>query len=218
VHSETTIPIDLIRSFKITTSEPPMPEASTPNSPSTTHKPTWAWRQKLMVTALCLIGGCVGGNWWLDQTPKTATVTVTVLDDATQQPIPGLSVVLSHQRLRAPPFLPTGLRLNYPFQQYEQATTDAAGQATFLCPDLRDLDARMRYQMPDALLPRKATPALITYQKGLMTTKVSGTIFHSDEIVLWVKPLPALPGTAPVISAPVTPTDLESPETTPIDP
>ena len=185
---------------RITSAEHPMSDTMAPNSPSTTRKPTWTWRRKRIVIALCLIGGCVGGNWWLGQSPKTVTVTVTVLDDTTQQPIPNVIVLLAHNPMPAPPILPLWMRGLYPFSQSEQATTDAAGQATFQCPDLKDLDARMRYQMPVVLPPQKPTTALITFSKALTITKVQGTIFHSDQIVIWLG-IPTAP-TAPPIPLP----------------
>ena len=157
----------------------------------------WSWRRRRIVIALCLIGGCVGGNWWLGQSPRTATVTVTVLDDTTQQPIPNVIVLLARNPMQAPPFLPVWMRMLYPFSQSEQATTDAAGQATFQCPDLKDLDARMHYQMPCVLPPQKPTTALIT---PLTITKVHDTIFHSDQIVIWLG-IPTAP-TAPPIPLP----------------
>ncbi len=153
----------------------------------------WSWRRKRIVIALCLIGGCVGGNWWLGQSPKTATVTVTVLDDTTQQPIPNVIVLLARNPMQAPRFLPLWMRGLYPFSQSEQATTDAAGQATFQCPDLKDLNARMRYQMPFVLPPQKPTPAL----SPLMITKIHGTIFHSDQIVIWLG-IPTAPTALPI--------------------
>ena len=142
------------------------------NSRSTTHQHTWSGQRKLIVISLCLIGGGLGGNWWLDQIPKSATVTVTVLDDTTQLPIQNLSVILVHHRMQTPPFLPGWLHALYPFSQTEQATTDAAGQATFQCPDLQDINARMRYQMPSVLPFQKPTTTLITFSKALTMTKV----------------------------------------------
>ena len=160
----------------------------------------WSGRRRRIVIALCLIGGCVGGNWWLGQSPRTATVTVTVLDDTTQQPIPNVIVVLDRNPMQAPPFLPVWMRMLYPFSQSEQAITDAAGQATFQCPDFKDLDARMHYQMPCVLPPKKVTTAVITVSKALTITKVQGTIFHSDQIVIWLG-IPTAP-TAPPIPLP----------------
>ena len=157
----------------------------------------WSWRRKRIVIAICLIGGCVGGNWWLGQSPKTATVTVTVLDDTTQQPIPNVIVLLARNPMQAPRFLPLWMRGLYPFSQSEQAITDAAGQATFQCPDLKDLNARMRYQMPCVLPPQKPTTALITVSKALTITKVQGTIFHSDQIVIWLG-IPTAPTALPI--------------------
>ncbi len=125
---------------------------------------------------------------------------MTVLDDTTQQPIQNVIVMLGRNRIHAPPFLPLWMREFYPFSQPEQATTDAAGLAVFQCPDLKDLDTRMRYQMPCVLPPQKPTTALITVSKALTITKVQGSIVHSDEIVIWLG-LPQAPN-APPISLP----------------
>jgi hypothetical protein len=156
----------------------------------TSLRPRRSRRYVVIVLGLCtILGGVFWARWQSNSTSESSTVIVTVRSDVSQQPIPGVDVILIDVNSGMPTFVPPWLsQCNPMYRQANPVTTDSSGTARIPIPQQVPPHEVIRFRI--GLDPRTIPP-------GLSLRTMEGRLFDDHTVTLWLRPTAPPRGAAP---------------------